>query len=200
MGDSKEHILRTSFSLFLHKSFKEVTMSEIVTVTGLSKGAFYHYFESKEQLFIEVINTFYFNNMVIDFGKLSKNSLWDFYHEYVGVLKKTVDNFKEQLNYSEVKPNINYLTMMFDALKLFPGFGDKLKETQKKELDAWTSIIRISRANGEFSSPMSDDQIARMFIYSNGGIGLHLLLNGDLNTVDQEMLALWDNFYKELKD
>ena len=200
MGDSKEHILRTSFSLFLHKSFKEVTISEIVTVTGLSKGAFYHYFESKEQLFIEVINTFYFKKMVIDFDTLSKNSLWDFYHEYVKQLKKTADNFKEYMNSSDTESNINYLIMMFDALKLFPGFGDKIHELQKKELDAWTSIINRSRMNGEFSSPMSDDQIARMFVYSNDGISLHLLLNGDLNTFDQEMLALWDNFYKELKD
>ena len=52
---SKEHILITAFSLFLQKSFKEVTMKEIVKETGLSKGAFYHYFESKEQLFLELL-------------------------------------------------------------------------------------------------------------------------------------------------
>jgi hypothetical protein len=47
---------------------------------------------------------------------------------------------------------------------------------------------------------MSDEQIARIFIYSNGGIALHLLLIGDYDTLDYEILTLWDNFYKELKD
>ncbi|MGD8401904.1 MAG: TetR/AcrR family transcriptional regulator, partial [Bacillota bacterium] len=58
ISDSKKHIIDVSFGLFLQKSFKEVTMQEIVAKTGMSKGAFYHYFESKEQLFLEVINHF----------------------------------------------------------------------------------------------------------------------------------------------
>lgn len=200
MPKSKEHILKTSFSLFLQKSFKEVTMNEIVVASGLSKGAFYHYFQSKERLFAEVINTFFFDQMMIDYGKLSTKSLWDFYHDYAQQLRKTLIVFKGYVHYSDTKANVNSLTMIFDALNLFPGFRDKLREAQQKELDAWTAVIAKSRNNGEFSSPMSDEQIARMFIYSNDGITLHLLLDGELDSVDQEMLTLWDNFYRELKD
>jgi AcrR family transcriptional regulator len=197
MSNTRENILKTSFSLFLQKSFKEVTMNEIVTASGLSKGAFYHHFQSKEQLFVEVINSFFFDHMVIDYEKLSKNSLWDFYHDYAQLLKKTLTAFKD---YTDTKANINILTLMFDALNLFPGFREKLREAQRKELDAWASIVAKARRNGEFKSPMSDEQIARMFIYSNDGIGLHLLLNGKMETADQEMIKLWDNFYWELKD
>lgn len=200
MKNSKEHILKTSFRLFLQKSFKEVTLNEIVVATGLSKGAFYHYFQSKELLFVEVINTFFFDQMMIDYRTLRTNSLWDFYHDYALQLKKTVAVFKEYGNFSDTKVNVNSLTMMFNALDLFPGFRDKLREAKQKELDAWTSVIAKSRSNGEFASPMSDEQIARMFIYSNDGISLHLLLDGGLDTVDQELLTLWDNFYRELKD
>lgn len=197
MENTRENILKTAISLFLQKSFKEVTMNEIVTASGLSKGAFYHHFQSKEQLFIEVVNSFFFDHMVIDYEKLNKNSLWDFYHDYAQLLKKTLIAFKQ---YTDTKANINILTLMFDALNLFPGFRGKLRETQQKELDAWTSMVAKARASGEFGSPMSDEQIARMFIYSNDGIGLHLLLNGNLEDVDQEMITLWDNFYREVKD
>jgi len=58
MNEAKEHILRTSLLLFLQKSYKEVTMREIVEKTALSKGAFYHYFSSKEQLFKEIVLMF----------------------------------------------------------------------------------------------------------------------------------------------
>ena len=200
MTSSKAHILKTSFYLFLQKSFKEVTMNEIVIATGLSKGAFYHYFQSKEQLFVEVINAFFFDQLMIDHRKLSTNSLRDFYHDYAQQLKKTAVVFKEYVNYNDTKVNINYLTMMFDALALFPGFRDKLKEARLNELAAWTAVITKSRGSGEFSSPMSDEQIAKMFIYSNGGISLHLLFDGGLDTIDEEMLTLWNHFYRELKD
>jgi AcrR family transcriptional regulator len=58
MNDTKEHIITTSLKLFLQKNFKEVTMKEIVNATRLSKGAFYHYFESKEKVFKEVVRHF----------------------------------------------------------------------------------------------------------------------------------------------
>lgn len=174
-------------------------MNEIVNATGLSKGAFYHYFESKEKLFVEVINTFYFDKMVVDYNALNHNSLWDFYHDYVSIIKKSLLDFKSFVNFKDTDANINYFNMMFDALNLFPGFRNTLRETQKKELQAWTSVVCSAREKSEFDSPMSDEQIARMFIYSNDGIGLYLLLNGDVDNIDKEMLDLWDNFYRELK-
>ncbi|MCU0411974.1 MAG: TetR/AcrR family transcriptional regulator [Bacteroidetes bacterium] len=200
MSTSKEHILKTSFSLFLKKSFKEVTMNELVNASGLSKGAFYHYFPSKEHLFIEVVNTFLFEQMIIDYATLKQESLWDFYHDYADRLKQMLLASREFLNYTDEKENLNFLAMMFDALKVFPGFRERVREAQTDEVDAWTAVVTKARSNGEFTSPMSDEQIARMFIYSNDGIGLRLLLYGDLDAVDREMITLWDNFYREIKD
>ncbi len=175
-------------------------MNEIVNASGLSKGAFYHYFQSKERLFAEVIDTFFFGQMMVDYSKLSQNSLQDFYREYAQQFKKTVLAFNEYLKHGDTKVDMNYLTLMFDAMNLFPDFRSKLREAELKELGAWTSVVRASRTRGEFSSPMSDEQIARMFIYSNHGVGLYLLFNGDLTTVDHELLTLWDNFYLEIKN
>jgi AcrR family transcriptional regulator len=38
----------------MQKSYKAVTLKDLIAATGLSNGAFYHYFENKEQLFKEV--------------------------------------------------------------------------------------------------------------------------------------------------
>ena len=74
MNSTKEHILKIALILFLQKSFKEVTMKEIVQKTGLSKGAFYHYFSSKEELFNEIIHTFYLKMMAVEFEKFDQKS------------------------------------------------------------------------------------------------------------------------------
>lgn len=202
MKQSKQHILSIAFSLFLHKCFKDVTLKEIVKETGLSKGAFYHYFTSKEQLFFEVVDTFYLQVMLVDYQKLNHNSLWDFYHDYISHIKNSIRDFRRGLNTSNSNSSIdiNYITLMFDAMKLFPGFKEKLIVAQNDELNAWIKIVKISREKGEFSSPMTDEQIARMFVYSNDGIGLRLLIEGKLDNATAEMLTLWDNFYKEIKD
>ncbi len=83
MNESKEHILRSSLKLFLQRSFKEVTMKEIVDKTGMSKGAFYHYFSSKDQVFAEVIQYFFMDMMTTDYDKIPQNS----YSRYKGTEK-----------------------------------------------------------------------------------------------------------------
>ncbi|MDR0424755.1 MAG: TetR/AcrR family transcriptional regulator, partial [Clostridiales Family XIII bacterium] len=58
MKETKEHILSIAQNLFLKKGYKNVTMKELVEKSGFTKGAFYHYFESKESLFREVVERF----------------------------------------------------------------------------------------------------------------------------------------------
>jgi len=70
MKDSKEHILETAFILFMQKGFKAVTIEDIVEKTGMSKGAFYHYFTSKKDLFSEVVNDYILKIMNIDYQHL----------------------------------------------------------------------------------------------------------------------------------
>ncbi len=58
--DTRELIIQNSFILFLKKGIKEVSINEIIKSCDLSKGAFYHHFESKEQVYMEVLNRFFF--------------------------------------------------------------------------------------------------------------------------------------------
>jgi TetR/AcrR family transcriptional repressor of nem operon len=109
MNDSRELILNTSLKLFLQKSFKEVTMKEIVAETGMSKGAFYHYFSSKEQVFEEVIRFFYGGVMAVDYPSFPKDSLYQFYHSYLDHMDKQMreEKFLSDKN-GKSEFNMNY--------------------------------------------------------------------------------------------
>ena len=54
--DAKKKILDAAFSVFVNNGFKDTTMSHIVEKSGLSKGAIYHYYASKKDLFISLID------------------------------------------------------------------------------------------------------------------------------------------------
>lgn len=199
MHESKTHILKVAFILFLQKSFKEVTMKEIVEKTGLSKGAFYHYFPSKEEVFIEIIRTFYFKMMAIPFDQFSQKSFYEFYHDYVDYAIGEFMELKNLLDDKNDEDDINYFTLIFDAINLFPGFKEQVKEHHALELKAWTEAAKRGKASGELKSVMTGEQIARIFVYSNDGIGLHLITEGQIRQLRKEMLLLWDSFYKQIK-
>lgn len=59
MTDSKIHILTCALKLFLEKGYDAATMMDLVRATGLSKGAFYHYFKTKEELYQATIEHYF---------------------------------------------------------------------------------------------------------------------------------------------
>jgi TetR/AcrR family transcriptional regulator, transcriptional repressor for nem operon len=203
MNDTKQHILKVSFRLFLQKNFKEVTMQEIVKETGLSKGAFYHYFKSKEKLFLEVVETFYLAEEMLNYDKLDKNSLKKFYVSYITHLQGFIDylksTFEVDANLAK-ENNINYFTLIFDAVGRFPDFKTKLNEIQGKEFDIWLEVIENAIKKEEIKTKMESKYIARMFLYSVDATFIQFILQGKLSEAISEINNLWNSFYKQLKN
>lgn len=54
----KKSILETAFLLFLKNGFAEVSTNEIIREAKTTKGCFYHYFKSREDLIYHVIVTY----------------------------------------------------------------------------------------------------------------------------------------------
>lgn len=198
MNDSREHIIKKATVLFLHKSFKAVTMKEIVEATGLSKGAFYHYFPSKEKLFLETVETFV-KMLYIDFNKLSRNSLTQFYHDYIDNSYRKFMQLKDFLEDTNDDDDINYIALSFDALNIIPGFKEQMERLHAEELSTWEDIIRLATERGEIKSTMSAMQIAKLFVYVSDGIGQRLIMQGQIRDVQDELLALWNGLYNDLK-
>jgi TetR/AcrR family transcriptional regulator, transcriptional repressor for nem operon len=197
MNNTREHILNVAFSLFLQKSFKEVTLKDIVEKTGMSKGAFYHYFSSKEQLFLELVNSVFSSVLDIPYNSFNNESLYHFYIDYINYFAANLQHQNKGDGGSI--PSFNYISLIFDAIRLFPDFQEKLQLSKQVQLSAWKEIIRASRNNGEINSPMSDEQIANMFINSSGGIEMNTIFQGSSEDIGTTLLTLWDSFYGELK-
>ena len=198
MKDSKEHILEVSFNLFLQKNFKEVTMQEIVEKTGLSKGAFYHYFKSKEQVFEEVINHYYTDYIISDYSIFSQTSLVQFYTDVLLERKRKVSISKIMDSNENKVFTSNHYFLMFDAMKLLPDFKKKRVQEKKDELKAWIKIIGVAKRSKEIHSKMDDDKIAKLFILTGKGVGISCIMEDNPDPT-KEIKALWDGLYNELR-
>jgi AcrR family transcriptional regulator len=55
----KEQIIRAAISAFARTGLRETSMDDIVHESGMSKGAIYWYFKSKDELISELLNTFF---------------------------------------------------------------------------------------------------------------------------------------------
>src|SRR5690554_5581640 len=176
MKDTKEHILEISLLLFLQNSYKAVTLSDIVRKTGLSKGAFYHYFDSKQELFEEVVK-FYFGDVLnIQFSSYNQGSLKGFYEDFLQHNFYKIGVFEKVNQSNEDIRNLNQYFLLFDAITQFPEFRKKFNEHTKQELQIWGNVIANAKKTGEIKSNVSDENIARMFMYMGDGNAIHSIL------------------------
>jgi len=139
-----------------------------------------------------------FNSVLdIPYDRFSKDSLYNFYIDYVNYY---VENLKKQNHNEEGSaPSFNYISLIFDAIKLFPDFQEKLLLSKQTQLQAWKDIIKDARNRGEIKSSMSDEQIANMFINSSGGVEMNSVYEGSSEDIGENLLNLWDSFYKSLR-
>jgi len=54
--NSKEQILEAAMKVFVKNGYSQTRMEDIAEVSGLSKGAIYHHYDSKKSLFLSLID------------------------------------------------------------------------------------------------------------------------------------------------
>ncbi len=87
----------TAAKIFLEKGYDSTSIQDIVNALGMSKGAIYHHFKSKEELYTGVINDYYargewFENIINDPTKNGLQKLKAmFCHEISDETKISID-------------------------------------------------------------------------------------------------------------
>ncbi len=59
MNDRKQHVIKMAHQLFIEKGFQSTSIQDILDYSGISKGTFYNYFSSKNELLIALIKSIY---------------------------------------------------------------------------------------------------------------------------------------------
>lgn len=194
MRDTKQVLLEESTKLFLEKSFKEVTLKDILNKTGIAKGSFYYHFKSKEQLFIEIVDNFLLLlSDVIPGKKLEGVGIKDFIDLYLEATSKYIEKIKTL--YEEISVvNINYYRLMFDAMIHYPGFKQKFDKMNEDELNLWIKVIENAKKNKEIKENVDTVILAKQFIHLYDGLGMHAVLNNDIENLNHKAKKILGKF------
>ncbi|MDL4838878.1 TetR/AcrR family transcriptional regulator [Aquibacillus rhizosphaerae] len=128
MNEKKKKIIEVSMILFAQKGFHATSIQEIATQSNVSKGAFYLYFNSKDELAMSIFK--YYSNLILE--KVEEIRRQN--HEPKQKLTEQINVFLEMLsNHKE------YIIMHFrDNLQLGEQFDEIILQMNKFGLQ-WTS-------------------------------------------------------------
>jgi AcrR family transcriptional regulator len=91
----KEKIIETSIELFDQKGFTETSVQDIVESIGVTKGTFYYYFKSKEELLKDICLT-YIEDLVRQQEQILEDSNKDCTAKLYDIVYMLITNIKTQ--------------------------------------------------------------------------------------------------------
>jgi AcrR family transcriptional regulator len=151
MTNTKERILFTALKLILTRGYGNVTMSELVKASGLSKGAFYHYFTSKDQIYHQTLDKYFFSYLAS--FDLTYHPEWSFKKNLFNTFNLFLQFAKEiELLIGPENHMISYYQTMLDASIRSEEIKTRMitfYEFFVQRIDEW---IAVAQRNNEIHS------------------------------------------------
>lgn len=176
----KEKITEKSIQLFDKKGFSETSIQDIVDSIGVTKGTFYYYFSSKEELLMDIhlryIDDLLTNQEAIlkDESETCKNKLFAIVHMLISNIKTQGASakvfFREMRNLSDER--LSEIIPKRDQFRLnIEKLLEKGKQSGEFRADLKTSIVTfgiLGVANWSYQwfnpeGKVSDQEVAEIF-------------------------------------
>jgi len=177
-----------ALELFLNDTYRDVSINDIVKAVGITKGGFYHYFNSKEELFSQVVDDF-MNRYTQMFLAFFRNDTMDFKQKLDFIAAKMVEIYKSE----EVKEvSFNYDIFMTELKKHNNRLFDKAISMGRECMDVVTEMFEKEKQKGILRDELDCEGTAIMFVASLKGVGLYSLY------VEEERLEKNINTFMEI--
>ena len=169
---ARMRIIEQALKMFSERGFYRTRMADIASDLGVSKGAIYQYFESKEQLFVEairhhgerrarVVRSF------LNSGSLKSISTGEFFDEMLelrlGSLPLSTDLLRETDRNKAIRKML---------VGVAEGWGQGLVE-----------LIDEMKSDGKVGADVDSSSLSRGILALRDGLYSHLMMGADKNDV-----------------
>ncbi len=188
MNDTKEKIIRQALVYFNSHDYERASLNDIAGTLGITKGAIYHYFGSKDDLFRETV-LFTLEQLEGQFQSLTRRpegipfrevlQTWFSFEEMGAALKEStgIDIFKDYEN---------SIYMIFTAVRKFPEIREKIGSIYSSLLKNLDLMLKDAREKGELHRNTDTEALAfELTAYGEGA----MLLGGFISTLPLGQLS-----------
>lgn len=154
---NREELLQNAFRLFVRMNYEKASYTELTKATGLSKAGICHYYPSKQELFIAVVNKYLLNvhdprNKFVQ----SKGTLIEFIDNYVEGVQKALLRYFELIGKTNIpgqlSANADYYHFLSQVARYYPNAQKKMKEFTDQDYAYWRTAVQRAVKSGELKA------------------------------------------------
>ncbi len=170
-AETREAILASCLKLFARRGFASTSIDDIAGAAGITKGAIYWHFDSKEKLFHAILETIRVRWKLIVLYPVSLES--SSFHK----LEKLFDCYQELFVQDPEICLFIQRTLLEDDKLFSPEIGQMLTQT----IRFVARILDGGKKTGDFSKELNSNLIAHEIIGILAGASQQLLINHSLS-------------------
>lgn len=194
MDNTKDYIIDEAFKLFLNHSYEAVSISDISQAIGFTKGALYHHFKNKDELFKSVVDKYLILPEInVDLNTIS---LAEFLEVSIAYSEKFI---RKLFTSTQVFSPISYLAFFSDAFRHYPTYADQTNIFFEKEIEKTRIVVEKAIASGEIRNDINSSVVANNFFSLDFGLAGNLVRNHSIDDTISLLKEQISEFYKLLK-
>lgn len=199
MATAKDKILEKAFNLFLINSYDSVTMQQIQEASEVSRGAIYHHFKSKEEIFHAVVNiyllpAFSSYSMITD---EEKKSLQEMIQASIRYRQNHISRLKDVTSFKLT--DFYFFKFVFQATEHYKDFTEQINNLTEKEFNGWRALVQAGMRSGELRADIDPDFAAQMFVSMPMGLGIFSAFSNYININTKDIRTSYMRLHALLK-
>lgn len=190
MKITRDELLIAAFKLFMSVNYEKASFAELGKMLGMSKAGIFKYYKNKQELFIAVVDKFWFStqNPRNKFTE-TNGTIKEFIDEYVRGVQRTMDMLgdligaeREKVAQGKFTYHAQYFHFLFQLLQYDPDAKEKLRNLVDGDYAYWRAAIQRAIATGELREDVDVEDAVVMFRQVYMGLSFEMAFMGGLNT------------------
>lgn len=168
----RQELLQSAMECFGEKGYHESTIDDIVAHSGMSKGAVYNYFKTKEEIYLTLLDRGIEKSYSDLTNSLSKEN------SATAKLRKVIESFKnidyynneKKMNWGSVQLEFWVNASRYDELRVL------LRQYDERFVQLVVDVVNEGKQRGEFKEELDANAVSEIcWFFLDGGL-LHSLL------------------------
>ena len=190
MKITRDELLIAAFKLFMSVNYEKASFAELGKMLGMSKAGIFKYYKNKQELFIAVVDKFWFSTQNPRNKFTETNGTFaEFIDEYVRGVQRTMDMLgdligaeREKVAQGKFTYHAQYFHFLFQLLHYDPDAKEKLGYLVDGDYGYWRAAIQHGIATGELREDVDVEDAVVMFRQVYMGLSFEMAFMGGLNT------------------
>lgn len=190
MKTNRDQLLVAAFKLFMSVNYEKASFAELGKMLGMTKSGIFKYYKNKQELFIAVVDKFWFSTQKPQNKFTETNGTFaEFIDEYVRGVQRTMDMLgdligadREKVAQGKFTYHAQYFHFLFQLLQYDPNAKEKLRNLADDDYAYWRAAIQRAIATGELRKDVDVEDAVVMFRQVYMGLSFEMSFLGGLDT------------------